>query len=130
MRHLMVGLAGVLALSGCASSSKFISNLDNAPSWFLDQVQDADAQGYPNTAETPPQPDDIPELSYFDDQLQELKAQGARIAASPLADRSDMPTKQDTEKFVDEAREYTDVQKYNDEEEARLAQLRAEKKKK
>lgn len=130
MRNLMIGLIGVLALSGCASSSKFIANLDNAPSWFLDQVQDADEQGYPLVAETPENADDVPPLSHFDDQLRELKAEGAKVAKDERADRSTMPTENDTKQFVDEAQEYTNVQKFNDEEEARLEELRAKKKKK
>lgn len=129
MRYFMVGFISILALSGCASN-KFIANLDNAPTWFLNQVKDADQQGYPQRAATPKTPNDIPPLSHFDKELQQVKGEGQKVAANPRAIRSDMPTKGNTDKFVKDAREYTDVQKFNDEEETRLEELRAKKKKK
>ena len=116
----MIKIALVLivtsALAGCATSSKLLSEIEEAPKWFLDQIPEAEAAGYPPLAATPAKPDDLPALSSWEGKLKTLKTKGEEIVDETREHEGEISHNIPTREFLRSSLELADVEKFNAEE--------------
>jgi hypothetical protein len=120
MKWIVLGLGLSVSLAGCASGAKFLSNLEEAPTWFIEQIPEAEAEGYPTLDQTPQSPTDVPSLAVVEARLAALKAEGDAVDATARAQAA--PAEPDTETFIAQGLERADLEKFNAEEEAREAE--------
>lgn len=119
MRRIILILSFGLLQAGCATSAQFMSELEEAPKWFIDQIPEVEAKGYPSVAATPKKPDDLPSLASWDKKMQKLKTEGEKTGLDAQS-RLGVET-QTTETFLQSSLQRADVEKFNEEEAAALA---------
>ncbi len=124
MKRVVFVLGLGLLLSSCASGAKFLANIEDAPNWFVEQIPEAEAQGYPTMAETPQVPKDVPPLSSWDEKLLNLKAKGDAVMAAEQTKQMEAPV--NTETFLAQSLRRADVEKYNAQQEEDEARAKAE----
>jgi len=79
MKLILMVLSFSFFATGCTTSAKFISELEDAPKWFIDQIPEVEAKGYPSVASTPAAPDDLPSLASWEVKLEKLKNEGEQV---------------------------------------------------
>lgn len=111
MKQIVLAVLFCGIASGCATSPKFISELESVPTWFAAQIPNAAERGYPESGAAPQKPDDLQPLTAWEDQLAVLKAEGQEIAEIA---NSKMPSiTPDTDTFVRVNSALADVDKFN-----------------
>ncbi|MBL1429958.1 MAG: hypothetical protein COA60_000285 [Robiginitomaculum sp.] len=118
MRRILIILSFSFFAVGCTTGAKFISELETAPKWFVDQIPEVEAKGYPSVASTPSAPDDLPSLKSWDAKMAKLKTEGEQVS---LDAQKQFGAITDTQKFAQSSIELADVEKFNEEEAAALA---------
>ncbi len=112
MKRIYVLACALVLTTGCANGTSFFSDIENAPKWFLDKIPESEAEGYPAAANTPPRPDDMMPLEFWETKLAELQADQAEVLASERAER--VPTDQNSSQYLTESLELADVVRFNE----------------
>ncbi|PHR62453.1 MAG: hypothetical protein COA47_03500 [Robiginitomaculum sp.] len=112
MKWICVMACLLVLTTGCANGTSFLSDIENAPKWFLDKIPESEAEGYPAAANTPPRPDDMMPLEFWEIKLAKLQSDRDKVLASERAEQ--VPADQNSEEFLAESLEFSDVVRFNE----------------